>query len=233
MRAVFAALALFVTATIAAAQSYPAPMRPDGARGYADWANGWVRVDNHRWSPAPNDPSAPVIYIGHFGEGRLENTQEAILRVLYEMNIRANDALPLNELEAVQGPNAEAFMSAGHSTLNGAPSIFVAAAQTFSDETGTWGFVLHARQDTYDAWGGIAALLTAFDMLGAPSDLSAETLATLRTASPAEQLVFYEEMMAVYLTQASALSMATMQIEMQTLMMMMEFNYDLLFGSGW
>ena len=182
--------------------------------GWTNTGKGWV---------APGGADAARLSGVLFDPGEVDTPQEAIAETLKVLKIdAAARVVPAVEVKAhrdILGPSV--FVSAGTSRRAGSEMslfIYVRKADVFQVS------VLEAPTQTYQAWGGVMAMLVTFGVLDSADEMGADLLAQARGAGPREQA---EVFALVFDYQITATMNALMMTQMGTLNMMMDFNADL------
>lgn len=212
------------TTVVTSRRGYPVPAKASGDDKH--WA-GWHYVGTNNAVGREGDLSAPRARLFSAISPTAKGPDVALKLALdaYAVDSRGHHAIV--ELQVARTFAGDpAYITLGKSRLNGQPATFFAQIYQGSDSSDLSVLIIEADNDTYADWGAIASALSATGVIERPSDVPEAYRRKLAAAPFDQQLAFYH---IAYTDVMNALMTSLIAINMNTLNMMQNMNYDLLF----
>ena len=175
----------------------------------------------------PNDPDSPR-YARIDVTGADVEPAAALRKLVQSAQLQRKDTQPFEKLESyasLDGRDARILLTS--TRMNQGDGVAFAFYGRGAGSSKASLFVLEMREKTYRQWGGVAAMLRMRGVIDDIDVFPAAQRQRIANASLPRQIDFYEAVLdKFYVTQ----SLALMMTRARTTAMMMELNYDLLFG---
>ncbi|MEO1576506.1 MAG: hypothetical protein AAFU65_16295, partial [Pseudomonadota bacterium] len=212
------------TPVAASRRGYPVPAKAPGDNKH--WA-GWHYVGANNAVGREGDRSAPRARLFGAISPTAKGPNVALKLALDAYAVDSRGHHDIVELQiAREFVGDPAYITLGKSRLNGQAATFFAQIFQGSDSTDLSVLIIEADNETYADWGAIASALSATGVIERPSDVPEAYRRKLAAAPFDQQLAFYH---IAYTDVMNALMTSLIAINMNTLNMMQNMNYDLLF----